>query len=107
MFARVGEATAQPGKIEELCRTITEKVVPLMKKQAGFRDEILLVSDTEPSRVLSLSFWNSREEAEHYHREIFPKVLDLLRDLAQDEPSVGTYDVETSTAHRIALGRAA
>lgn len=107
MFTRIGEATAQSGKTEELCRIITEKVVPLMRKHTGFRDEILLVSDKESGHILSLSFWNSREDAERYHRESFAQVVELLRPLTQGEPRIRTYDVQTSTAHRISLGKAA
>ena len=107
MFTRVGEATAHPGKIDELCQVLTEKALPLLQKQPGFRDEILLVSDTEPDRVLSLSFWNSREDAERYHHDTFPKIVAMMRNLVQGEPTVRAYNVETSTAHRIALGRAA
>jgi len=38
--------------------------VPILKKQNGFVDEIVLVSDAEQDRVLGLSFWNAREDAE-------------------------------------------
>ena len=61
MFTRTVEVTTKSGKAKELSNTINKKVLPILKKQAGFVDETVLVSDTEPSRVLALSFWNSRK----------------------------------------------
>ncbi len=43
---------------------INEKVLPILKKQTGFVDETLLVSDAEPNRILALSFWNSKDQTE-------------------------------------------
>src|SRR5438552_12890086 len=73
MFTRVVELTSKSGKTKELANTINEKVVPILKKQRGFVDETVLVSDTEPTRVLGLSFWNSKEDAERYHQEQYPE----------------------------------
>jgi heme-degrading monooxygenase HmoA len=42
---------------------------PILKKQTGFVDETVLVSDPEPNRVLAISFWNTKEDAERYQRE--------------------------------------
>jgi len=52
MYTRVVEITSKSGKARELCSTIEEKVVPILKKQTGFVDETVLVSDGEPNRVL-------------------------------------------------------
>ena len=35
-------------------------------------------SDTESNRVLALSFWNAKEDAERYHREQYPKINEML-----------------------------
>ena len=68
MFTRVVELSSKSGKAKELSNTINEKVLPILKKQTGFVDEAVLVSDTESTRILGLSFWNSKEAAERYHR---------------------------------------
>jgi hypothetical protein len=44
MFTRTVEVTPKSGKARELANTINEKVLPILKKQAGFVDETLLVS---------------------------------------------------------------
>ena len=75
MFTRVVELTTEPGKNKQLSDTINDKVLPILKKQKGFVDETVLVSDKEDNRVLSLSFWNTKEDAEQYHRAEYKKVM--------------------------------
>jgi heme-degrading monooxygenase HmoA len=107
MFTRIVELTTKPGKNRQLSDTINDKVLPILKKQKGFVDETVLVSDKEDNRVLSLSFWNSKEDAQEYHRAEYQKVHDLVRHLLEAEPMIRTFDVHTSTTHRIAAGKAA
>jgi len=107
MFTRVVEVTAKSGKARELTNIINDKALPILKKQAGFVDETVLVSDTEPNRVLALSFWNSKEDAERYHREQYPKINEMFAHLLEADPVIRTFNVDTSTTHRIAAGKAA
>ena len=76
---------------------IEEKIVPILKKQAGFVDETVLVSDAEPNRVLGLSFWNRREDADRYHREQYPQIHEMLKHLLETDPNIRRFDVESST----------
>jgi heme-degrading monooxygenase HmoA len=79
MYTRVVELTSKSGKARDLCNTIDDKVLPILKRQAGFVDEAVIVSDTEPNRVLALSFWNTREDAQRYQREQFDTVQQCRR----------------------------
>lgn len=107
MFTRVVEITSKSGKADELANMIHEKVVPILRKQAGFVDETVLTSETEPNRILALSFWNTREDAERYHREQYPKISEMLLPLAESAPVIRTFNVHSSTTHKIAASRAA
>jgi len=107
MYTRVVELTSKSGKARELCNAIDDQVLPILKRQAGFVDETVIVSDTEPNRVLALSFWNTREDAQRYEREQFDTVQKTVQHLLETAPVVQTFDVHTSTAHRIAADRAA
>ena len=107
MFTRIVELTTKPGKNKQLSDTINDKVLPILKKQKGFVDETVLVSDTEDNRVLSLSFWNSKEDAERYQREQYPAIHEMVRHLLEAEPVIRTFNVDSSTTHRIAAGKAA
>jgi heme-degrading monooxygenase HmoA len=107
MFTRIVEVTAKSRKAKELSNTINDKVLPILKKQAGFVDETVLVSDPEPNRVLAISFWNTREDAERYQEEQYPAVHDMVRHLLETEPVVRTFNVDSSTTHKISHEKAA
>ena len=107
MFTRVVEITSKSGKARELCNTIDDKVLPILKRQAGFVDETVIVSDTEPNRILALSFWNTREDAQRYEREQFDTVKKSVQHLMETTPVVRTFDVHTSTAHKLTAEKAA
>ena len=107
MYTRVVELTSKSGKARELSTTINDKVLPILKRQGGFVDETVLVSDTEETRILALSFWNSREDAERYNREQYPTIKEMMRHLLEGDPVIRTFNVETSTTHRITAGKAA
>src|SRR6202171_63372 len=107
MFTRIVELTTKPGKNKELSETINDKVLPILKKQKGFVDETVLVSDKQDNRVLSLSFWKTKEDAEQYHRAEYQKVHESIRHLLESEPGIRTFNVHSSTNLRIAVGKAA
>lgn len=107
MYTRTVELITKPGKVRELSDTINDKVLPILKKQPGFVNEAVLVSDTDSTRILGLSFWNSKKDAERYHREEYPNIKEILKHLLETEPAIRTYEVHTSTTHRIAAGKAA
>ena len=107
MFTRVVEVTTKAGKARELTRIVSEKVLPILKNQPGFLDEITLVSDEDINRVLGLSFWKSKEDALTYQRDQFSKVTELIRNLIEGDPLVTTFQVEQSTIQKIIAGKAA
>jgi len=107
MFTRVVELRAKSGKAKELSTTIYDKVLPILRGQSGFVDEIVLVSDTEADHLLALSFWNRQQDAERYSEEGYPKVNELIAHLVEASPTVKTFNVDASTTHKIAAGKAA
>ena len=104
MFARVVEIKTKPGKAKEVCHTVHEKIFSLLKKQPGFVDELVLVSDKEG--ILAMSLWKTREDAEAYNRSHYGEVHRMIEHLVHDHLKVHTYDVETSTLHGIVKGEA-
>jgi len=105
MFVRVVEVKTKPGKAREVCGTLHEKVLSMLKAQTGFVDEIVLVSDAEG--ILALSFWKTKKDAEEYSHEDYAKVNELIQHLVHSKPKVHAFDVETSTCHKIAKGAVA
>jgi heme-degrading monooxygenase HmoA len=86
---------------------VRNEVLSLLQKQPGFVDEVTLSSEHDPGRIVAISFWKTREDAERYHRETFPRVQDILKEALKSPPRVETYNVEDSTMHHIAAGKAA
>lgn len=107
MYTRVVEITSKSGKSRELCNIIDDKVLPILKRQAGFVDETLIVSDTDQNRILALSFWKTREDAQRYAREQFETVQKTIQHLIENAPQVRTFDVHTSTIHKVAAEKVA
>jgi len=70
-------------------------------------DEIVLHSDTEPERVVSVSLWERREDAEEYHHNDYAAIRKMVRSLLEADPVIRTFNVNSSTAHKIATGKAA
>jgi heme-degrading monooxygenase HmoA len=107
MFTRIVEISTKPGKSIEVANAIDEKVLPFLRQQPGFLDETVLTSETESNRVIGISFWKTKEDAERYSRDQFPKVNEILTDLIETTPMVRTFHVHTSTPHKISAGKAA
>jgi heme-degrading monooxygenase HmoA len=67
----------------------------------------VLVSETEADKVVALSFWKTKEDADSYSVEQYAQIRELIEHQAHASPKVHTFKVETSTAHKIARGKAA
>ena len=100
MFARSVTVRLKPNSVAEFNRTLEKDILPLLHKQKGFRDEISLVA-TDGSAVLGISLWNQKEDAEAYNRTTYPEVQRLLVKVSEGTPQVQTYDVGTSTIHKV------
>jgi heme-degrading monooxygenase HmoA len=107
MFARIVDIVSSPGKTRIINETIQNKLLPILRVHPGFVDEIVLQSDVEPDRFLTLSFWKTREEAELYNQQTYPAVKEVLRASLGADPVVRTFKVASSKACDISTGRAA
>jgi quinol monooxygenase YgiN len=107
MFTRIVECQAKPEKREEFNNTLRGEILPILQKQPGFVDLVSLISEKDPERFLSVSFWKNKEDAERYHRENYSRIVEKLKPLLKKEPTIDTFSVDTSTSHRIAAGKAA
>src|SRR5207248_2220508 len=107
MFARIVDFVSSPGKTRILNETIQRKLLPILRVQPGFVDEIVLESDVEPDRVLTLSIWKTREQAELYSQEKYPALKEVLLASLETDPVVRTFNVARCTTRNIATGRVA
>jgi len=107
MFTRIVECHVKPDKRDEFNQNLRNDVLPILQKQPGFVDLISLAPENDRERALSISFWNTKEDAERYHREHYSRIVDVLKPVLKKDPKVETFNVDTSTSQRIAASRAA
>jgi heme-degrading monooxygenase HmoA len=106
MFARRVSIRLKSNSVAEFNRTLENEILPLLRKQKGFRDELALVSPNG-SEVLAISLWDQKENADAYSREAYPGVLKTLGRVTEGTPQVHTHEVSSSTFHKIAAPVAA
>ena len=106
MFARIVSMRLKPNMSAELSQTIEKKILPMLRKQKGFRDEITFIASGGMEAV-GISLWDSREQADAYNSGSYPEVLRELNNVVEGTPRVQTYDVANSTAHKIVARPAA
>jgi hypothetical protein len=76
-------------------------IIPLLRLQSGFKDEIaLLVSSGR--KAVAISLWDKKENADAYNREKYPEVLKTMAEVIEGTPQVETYEVSNSTWYKIA-----
>ena len=106
MFARIVSMQLKPNTQKEFTQTFEKEIIPTLKKQQGFQDEILFVVPNG-TEVVAISLWDSQQNAETYNRATYPEVLKTLANLVEPTPKVQTFDVAYSTCHKIAARVAA
>ena len=79
-------------------RTFENQVLPLLRKQKGFKDEITL-SNPSSNDVVAISLWESKANAETYNTNAYPEVLKTVARMIDGTPKVQTFDSVTSTFH--------
>ena len=101
MFARNVSVHLKPNSVAEFTRTLDEKVIPVLRKQKGFQDEIAFVAPNG-TEVVSITLWDRKEDAETYNRGTYPEVLKTLAKVLGGTPQIHNYEVSNSTFHKIA-----
>jgi hypothetical protein len=100
MFARRVSMHLKPNSATELTRRLDKEIIPLLRKQKGFQDEITFVTPGG-KEAFGISLWDRTEDAEAYNRGAYPEVAKLLATVVEGTPLVETYEVSTSTFHKI------
>ena len=77
MFARNVSLRLKPNTLSEFTRIFDKEVIPMLRKQSGFRDEITFAVP-EGLDVVAISLWDSKEYAEAYNTAGNPEVLKIL-----------------------------
>ena len=85
MYARNVMMHLKPNSVSEFTRKLETDVLPLLRKQSGFTDEITFLAEDGRDAV-AISLWDRKESAEQYGRDTYPKVLQGLTNLVEGTP---------------------
>jgi quinol monooxygenase YgiN len=93
-FARNVQFQLKNGKEAEFKRVFENDVLPILKKEHGFQDELTLVNR---NRAIGISLWDNKDSAEKYHTATYPQILEKLSPVIEGTPNVETYEVSATT----------
>src|SRR5689334_5063364 len=92
MFARKVHMHLKPNSVAEFTQRLENDVLPLLRKQKGFQDEITFVGQSG-REAFGISVWSRAEDAEAYNRATYPEVAKILASVIDGAPQVETFDV--------------
>src|SRR6266566_8871229 len=101
MFSRNVSMRLKPNSVAEFTKTLENEIIPLLRKQKGFQDEITFVVPGGTEAV-GISLWDQKENAEAYNRGTYAEVQKVLGKVLEGTPRVQSYDVCNSTYHELA-----
>ena len=101
MFARQVSMRLKPNSVRAFTDSIEKEIIPLLRKQKGFQDEITFVVPGGTEAV-GISLWDQKENAEAYNRATYAEVQKLLGKVVEGSPRVESYEVCNSTYHKVA-----
>jgi heme-degrading monooxygenase HmoA len=102
MFARHVSIRLKSNMFSDFQRTFENEVLPVLRNQKGFKDEITL-SNPGSQDVIAISLWENKANAEAYNSDTYPQVLNTLVRMMDGTPKVQTFEVVSSTFHKVAV----
>jgi hypothetical protein len=99
MYARNVSIHLKPNMLSDYTSTFEKDVLPLLRKQNGFKDEIAF-SGPDGTAVTAISLWDNKANAEAYNNNIYPDVVKTLARVMDGTPKVQSGEVVNSTIHQ-------
>jgi hypothetical protein len=81
-------------------RTFENQILPLLKKQDGFKEEITLCNPGSQDAV-SISLWEHKSDADDYNIRAYPEVLKTLANVIDGTPRIQTFGTVVSTFQNV------
>ena len=100
MYARNISFRLKPNMQSDYTRTFENQIIPLLRKQKGFKDEITLTNPGSQDAV-SISLWENKNNADDYNTNTYPEVLRTLAKVIDGSPRVQTFETVMSTFHNV------
>jgi hypothetical protein len=101
MFARHITLQLKPNFEKEFPIAFEKEILPVLRRQKGFLEELLLVTPSKKEAV-AISLWEEKEYAEAYHRQVYPEVAKIIAKFVEEPPIAKTFEVEYATYRKFA-----
>src|ERR1700740_824878 len=96
MFARIVEFIPKLEEKEVFVKVVHNEVLPILKKQPGFLEILPFVPETKTEKMITITLWAEKRDAERYEREAYPKVEGIVKPYLTTPVTFKHYNVETS-----------
>ena len=96
MFARISEISPKMERRQELLKLVRNDVMPILRKQPGFLEIFLFDPEIESDKVVLVTLWAEKRDAERYVRDVFARTVELLRPCLLSPITWRHYRMETS-----------
>jgi hypothetical protein len=100
MYARNISFRLKSNMQSDYMSTLENQILPLLRKQKGFKDEIALSSPGTLDAV-SVSLWVNKQSADDYNTDTYPEVLKTLSKIVEGTPQVHSYETVMSTFQHV------
>jgi hypothetical protein len=99
MFARIVEFIPKLEQKETFVKVVRDEVLPILKQQAGFLEILPFFPETKTEKMMTITLWAEKRDAERYEREMYSKVEGILKPYLTTPITFKHYNVETSVCH--------
>ena len=100
MYARNVTFRVKANMQSDCIHAFENQILPLLRKQKGFQDEITLCNPGSQDAV-SISLWEHKSDADDYNTRVYPEVLKTLAKMIDGTPRVQTFETVVSTFHHV------
>jgi len=104
MFGRQVTLKLKTDSAAELTRIAETEILPILRKQKGFRDESTFIAP-ERLEAIANSFWDTKADAEAYDHTAYAEVLKTLSNVIDGTPTVKNFEFANSTFQKVAASR--
>jgi len=96
MFARILDFEVKLEKKQDFVKVMKNEVLPILRKQVGFLEILPFFPEKIEEKVVTISCWATKLDAEKYEKETYPKVYDILKPYLTTPVTAKWYNVETT-----------
>ncbi len=100
MYARNVSFRLKSNMQSDYTRTFENQILPLLRKQKGFKDEITL-SNPGSQDAVAITLWENKSDADLYNTNTYPQVMKSLANIIDGTPKVQTFETINSTFHHV------